>query len=181
MTSRPRPRAGLGEPPLPSYPRPARSARRLALLTSLLALACTAPPPPSADPGEAAEPPLPLQSASEGAPVPAPAPAAAPAPADAADGEIVVLARVSASGPIGHGTCNQCSHEIQVLEALAGDLGPSPLWVHFEVCGGAAYEPGPGDTAPCSLEIGAEYRLRLRRGASTSFGDAPMILAARPR
>lgn len=40
---------------------------------------------------------------------------------------------------------------------------------------------GPGDVAPCALQIGAASRLRLRRGASPNLGDALMILGAHPR
>ena len=102
-----------------------------------------------------------------------------PPPANA-NGDIVVVARVVDSGPIGDGRCQQCSHRIAVEETLAGDLGADTLWAHYEACGDDR-EPPPGSVDPCAMRRGSTYELRLRRGASENYGNDPMILAARPR
>jgi hypothetical protein len=106
-----------------------------------------------------------------------------PAPPPIAEGDSAVLARVVDSGPIGSGDCVQCSHRIVVEAAAAGDLAASadPLWVHYESCADRPMPPrGPGTLNPCSLDEGSSYDLTLRPGASPNFGDAFMIVEARP-
>lgn len=154
---------------------------RESLLLSFALLGCSAPPAPSAGPAGAAktsEPSPPDEVAFADPPSEADA---GPSATTAAEDD-AVEARVVDSGPIGDGSCTQCSHQIVVEARISGSIaaGPEPLWVHYERCEGDP-PPDPASFNPCSMKKGTAYTLTLRRGASVNFGDEPMIVSARPR
>lgn len=98
-------------------------------------------------------------------------------------GDSAVVGRVVDSGPIGDGRCVQCSHRIVVERATAGTLAANadPLWVHYESCIDRPMPPrAAGSVDPCGLDRGSSYDLTLRPGASPNFGDAFVIIDARP-
>jgi len=155
---------------------------RAVLVASLTLQACSHPAPPAAaraDERPVTPPATAEESPSTNAPPPASPPAQPGSPA-----AIVVVARVVDSGPIGSGRCAQCSHQVLVEESNSPAIpaGSAPLWVHFETCADRpAPATAPGAIEPCSLRRGTSYRLTLQPGGSPNFGDAPMIVDARPR
>ena len=94
----------------------------------------------------------------------------------AATDDVTLVALIAGAGPIGDGNCTQRSYQITVGKVELGVLPePPPAWVHFEACGDertAITFSGSG------LDIGATYRLRLRRGASSNFPGDYMIVDA---
>ena len=157
------------------------------VIGALIAIGCGGKPEPRRGPELVESPGAGSAAAAEptvapGVAGPGGGPASAPAVAaleDAPLAEVVVVARVTQSGPIGDGRCSQRSYEIAVAKVVSGASPGQQLWVHFELCGDARSAGSAGSLAGASLAVGSSYELTLRRGASQSFGDGFMITGVR--